>query len=81
MWIRTITATASCHTRLIDGGTGRSAQRGFEVGAEDGSHHGIGDPRVAVSLNPVANRGVVADCAEVIDESLTNSQLLSFDVG
>jgi hypothetical protein len=65
----------------MDGGSGGSAQRGFEVGAEDGSHHGVGDPRVAVSLNPVANRGVVADCAQVIDESLTDGQLLSFGVG
>ena len=40
-------------------GTGRSAQRGFEVGAEDGRQHGVGDPRVAVSLHPVANCGVV----------------------
>ena len=61
-------------------GTGRSAQRGLEVGAEDGSHHGVGDPGVAVSLNPVANGGVVADCAEVIDESLTDGKLLSFRV-
>ena len=67
-----ITATASCRSRLTDGGTGGSAQRGSEVGAKDGGQHGGGDPRVAVSLNAVANRGVVADCAEVIDESLTD---------
>src|SRR5258705_7182793 len=79
--MRTITATALFHTRLMDGGTRRSAQRGFEVGAEDGSHHGVGDPRTAVSLNPVANRGGVADCAEVVDESLTDGKRLSFGVG
>jgi hypothetical protein len=65
----------------VDGGSGGSAQRGFEVGAEDGGKHGVGDPRVAVSLYPVANRGVVADCAEVIDESLTDGELLNFGVG
>jgi TetR/AcrR family transcriptional regulator len=80
VWMQMITATALRHTRLTDRGTGCSAQRGFEVGAEDGGNHRVGDPRVAVSLNAVANRAVVADRAQVIDESFTDGELLSFGI-
>ena len=77
-----MTATASRRTLPADRNDSRgSAQSGFEVSAEDGGQHGVGDPGVTVSLQPVANGGVVADRAQVIDESLTDSKFLNFDVG